>query len=130
MTNPYLPPQSAVADVQADADENTSGTGRAAVLPPGVKGWSWGAFLLNGVWAIGNRSWIGLLSLLPMVGFLMAIYLGVKGREMAWRNKRWESLAHFNQVQRRWSKWGWILSVLAVAITVLGNLGGEPPARY
>ena len=31
-------------------------------LPPGVAGWSWGAFLLNGIWAIGNRTWWGLLA--------------------------------------------------------------------
>lgn len=29
-----------------------------AILPAGVRGWSWGAFLLNFIWAIGNRvSW-------------------------------------------------------------------------
>ena len=25
-------------------------------IPDGVKGWSWGAFFLNWIWAIGNRS--------------------------------------------------------------------------
>lgn len=76
-----------------------------AAIPEGVKGWSWGAFLLNWIWAIGNRTWIGLLALIPYVGFLVAIWLGFKGREMAWKNQQWRDLEHFNQVQKKWSKW-------------------------
>ena len=33
-------------------------------IPDGVRGWSWGAFLLNWIWAIGNKTWIGLLALI------------------------------------------------------------------
>ncbi|WP_229207752.1 MULTISPECIES: hypothetical protein [unclassified Duganella] len=74
-------------------------------IPEGVKGWSWGAFLLNWIWAIGNRTWIGLLALIPYIGFIFAIWLGIKGREMAWKNGKWESLEHFNRVQKSWSRW-------------------------
>jgi type II secretory pathway pseudopilin PulG len=74
-------------------------------VPEGVKGWSWGAFLLNWIWAIGNRTWIGLLALIPYVGFVVAIWLGFKGREMAWKNKQWDSIEHFNRVQKKWSQW-------------------------
>lgn len=35
--------------------ENNSGGGKDIELPEGVKGWSWGAFFLNWIWAIGNR---------------------------------------------------------------------------
>jgi hypothetical protein len=75
-------------------------------VPPGVAGWSWGAFFLNWIWAIGNRTWIGLLAIIPYVGFVVAIWLGFKGREMAWKNGRWDSLDHFNRVQKKWSQWG------------------------
>jgi len=75
-------------------------------LPPSVAGWSWGAFVLNWIWAIGNRTWLGLLALIPWVGFFVALWLGFKGREMAWRNGRWDSVEHFKRVQRRWSQWG------------------------
>lgn len=116
MNNPYQPPQAVIGDVFA-AGENTSGTGKNAVLPAGVKGWSWGAFLWNWIWAIFNKTWIGLLAFVPYVGIIMVFYLGFKGREMAWRNKRWDSLEHFNRVQRSWSKWGLIL---IVGVFVLG----------
>ena len=38
-------------------------------IPQGVKGWSWGAFLLTPFWAIGNRTWIGVLAFIPYVSF-------------------------------------------------------------
>ncbi len=50
-----------------------------------------------------------MLALIPYVGLIMAIVLGVKGREWAWKNKRWDSVEHFNRVQRLWSIWGAIL---------------------
>ncbi len=107
MADPYTPPTAAVSDVSSGI--NNSGGGAGIEPPPGVKGWSWGAFLLNWIWSIGNKTWIGLLALIPYVGFIVGIYLGIKGRELAWRNKRWDSLEHFNRVQRQWSMWALII---------------------
>lgn len=76
------------------------------VIPPGVRGWSWGAFLLNVIWAIGNRTWIGLLMFVPYVCFVMPFVLGFNGREWAWKNRRWESIEQFNRVQREWTQTG------------------------
>ena len=101
---------------------NTSGMGRIAALPPGVAGWSWGALLLNWVWALGNGVWIGLLCLVPGVNVVVAVVLAVKGREWAWRNRRWESRDQFLRVQARWAKCGvaaCALSVLAIAAATL-----------
>jgi len=109
------------ADLVTDV-ENNSGMGKGIDIPDGVKGWSWGAFLLSWIWAIGNRTWIGLLSLLPYVGFFFAIYLGIKGRQWAWQNKRWDSLEHFNKVQRSWSFWGLILVFGLMAIGILAAI--------
>lgn len=107
MNNPYSPPQS---NLEIDTtEENNSGGGKFIEPPPGVTGWSWGAFCLGWIWAVFNRVWIGLFCFVPYLGWLMVIYLGVKGRELAWRNKEWKSLEHFNEVQRRWSVWGGIL---------------------
>jgi hypothetical protein len=92
--------------------ENTSGQGKGTEIPDGVRGWSWGAFLLNWIWAIGNKTWIGLLAMIPYVGFIMAIVLGAKGREWAWQNKEWKSVEHFQSVQKRWAFWGLILLII------------------
>lgn len=101
---------------------NTSGMGRIAALPPGVAGWSWGALLLNWVWALGNGVWIGLLCLIPGVNLVVAVVLAAKGREWSWRNRRWDSRDHFLRVQARWSKCGVvvaILSALALAAAIV-----------
>jgi hypothetical protein len=104
---------SACGSPQPDSTRACASCGAPAyALPDGIKGWSWGAFFLNWIWAIGNRTWVGLLALIPYVGFVVAIWLGVKGREMAWKNKQWDSVEHFNRVQRRWSIWGVVLGLL------------------
>lgn len=96
-------------------------------VPEGVKGWSWGAFLLSWIWAIGNRTWIGLLALIPYVGFIVAIWLGIQGREMAWKNGKWDSLEHFNRTQRTWST---VALVLYLGIFGLGILAAIAIPAY
>ncbi|WP_182988219.1 pilin [Massilia sp. Se16.2.3] len=86
-----------------EAIENTSGMGKFHALPDGVARWSWGGFVFSWIWAVCNGNWIGLLALFPGIGFVMRIVLGVNGRKWAWQNRRWDSVAHFNRVQRRWS---------------------------
>ncbi len=112
-------------------------------IPDGVKGWSWGAFWFNWIWAIGNKTWIGLLGLIPwvwaignmawsgfpplnpivsLISFAMAIVLGIKGREWAWKNNQWDSLEHFNRVQKKWSFWGWVILFGPLVIGILAAI--------
>jgi hypothetical protein len=84
-------------------------------IPSGIQGWSWGAFLLSFVWAIRFRVWWGLLSLIPGLGLGVLVWLGIKGREMAWRKGQWDSAEAFSRVQRRWSMAG-------IALTLLGGV--------
>jgi len=122
MNNIYSSPESKLTQ-----SENTSGMGKNAEIPDGIKGWSWGAFMFNWIWALGNRTWIGLLALVPYVGFIMVIILGIKGREWAWRNNKWDSVEHFQRVQRKWSLW----SLLFVGIAILGIVAAVAiPAYY
>ena len=85
-------------------------------IPDGVKGFSWGALLLNWIWAIGNKTWIGLLCFVPYLGFIMAIILAFKGREWAWKNKEWESVEQFNRVQHKWNIAGIIFAIAMGAL--------------
>ena len=98
--------------------ENTSGQGKAAEVPLGIKGWNWGAFLLSWIWGIGNNTYIALLTLIPYVGFIMIFVLGAKGNEWAWQNKHWESIEHFQRVQNKWGWWGLGLFVVAIVLGV------------
>ena len=48
----------------------------------------------------------------------MCFVLGAKGSEWAWQNKRWDSVEHFQRVQKKWALWGLGLYLLAaVAIS-------------
>ena len=84
-------------------DDNMSGQGERAFVPPEIKRWNWGAFLLNWIWGIGNDTYIALLAFIPLVNVVMIFVLGAKGSEWAWRNRRWRDVAHFKRVQRNWA---------------------------
>lgn len=99
--------------------KNTSGKGEGAAVPPEIEGWNWGAFFFNWIWALGNKTYIGLLALIPVVGLVVSIVLGLKGNEWAWRNKRWKSIEHFKSVQRKWA----LASAAMIAISVCAGIG-------
>lgn len=107
--------------MEAHGLKNTSGQGKGAEIPEGVKGWSWGAFLLNWIWGVGNNTFIALLMLIPFVGIVMIFVLGFKGREWAWRNKLWLDVDHFNRVQKKWS-----IAALLIVVVILPMLFSVP----
>lgn len=104
---------------------NTSGMGKESIVPDEIKGWCWGGFCLNWIWAIFNNTWIGLSVLLtyfigmPVIGFVISIVLGIKGREWAWRNKDWQSVEHFNNVQRKWSIASLVAFIASIIIGII-----------
>ena len=105
----------------SQAVTNTSGQGAASVVPPEIMGWSWGGFFLNWIWGIFNGVYIALLALIPFVNLVMIFVLGIKGREWAWRNKKWESIEHFKQTQKTWAIAGlivWILCFIPVVFAI------------
>jgi Cytochrome oxidase complex assembly protein 1 len=85
-------------------------------IPPEIDRWNWGAFLLNWIWGVGNNTFIALLTLIPVVGFVMIFVLGAKGSRWAWRNGRWDSVEHFKRVQRLWAIWGVIIWFGGIAL--------------
>jgi len=100
--------------------ENTSGQGSSSIIPVEIRRWNWGAFLFSLLWSLCNRVWIGLLVLVPYIGFIMVFILGAKGSEWAWRNKKWKSIGHFQMVQRAWAKWGLVyLVVIPILLAML-----------
>ena len=88
--------------------EYISGLGKNSVVPPDIKGWNWGAFMLNWIWGIGNSTYIAFLMFVPVVNIVMIFILGAKGNEWAWRNRIWRDIEHFKQTQRKWRNTGLI----------------------
>ena len=103
---------------------NTAETAAAPQpIPPEIDRWNWGAFFLSWIWGLGNGTPIALLTLVPLVGFVMIFVLGAKGSRWAWRNKRWDSVEHFKRVQRKWAIAGVIVWIAGIALFAASFLG-------
>jgi hypothetical protein len=107
------------------APDYTSGLGALSMLPPELRGWNWGAFLLTWIWGIGHNVWIALVALgglIPYVGWVisivMAVILGVRGNEWAWQKKKWDSIEQFRKTQRTWMWWGVSMIVLQLLLMI------------
>lgn len=85
---------------------NTKFTNGGKALPPAAKGWNWGAFLLSWIWGLGNKTYLALLALIPGINIIIAVLLGIKGNEWAWKNRGWKSVEQFTRVQKTWSVFG------------------------
>ena len=111
-------PASEPATPAASIPTGIISTETPAELPDELKGWNWGAFFLNWIWAIGNSVWIGLLALVGPVSLIMAIILGIKGNEWAWKNRKFSSIEQFKAVQKAWAIWGVVLFLVSIALSV------------
>jgi len=127
----------------APAPVNNSGCGHlldaSVTLPEEIHGWNWGAFLLPGFWCLTNQVWIGLIAwtdvsmvTLPvtwgMTWPIMAVILGVKGNEWAWKSRRWNTIKQFKRHQRLWAIAGFLivtalLLLLSLIVLMLLALG-------
>ncbi len=141
--NPYQPPIAAptgeintpFSNAGMASGANNSGMGAQSVLPDELKGLNGGAFFLNWIWAIAHSTWIGLLAFVPYVGVVMCFVLLFKGNEWAWQNRKWESVAQFKEVQRKWLVWGLILFVVGIvagfgSMALLGSIATTNPGAF
>lgn len=91
-----------------------------------LKKFNWGALLLNWIWGLGNKTYLPLIILpiafIPILGPLanlgLAIWFGFKGNEWAWQNKQWQSVEHFDDVQKKWAIAGAIIWAISLVLTI------------
>lgn len=89
-----------------------------ANIIPDIQGLNWGAFLLAPFWSVAHNVWIGLLCLIPGLGWIVSIILLIKGNDLAWQNRRFRDANHFYDVQRAWMIWGIVLAILNVLVAI------------
>ena len=82
-------------------------------------GWNWGAFMLPVVWAIAHETWFGLLALVPGLNLVVPFVLAARGNELAWQNRRFHSIAHFQEVQRVWRNCAIGVGAVTAALLVM-----------
>jgi hypothetical protein len=85
----------------------------SAHVPIEAMGWNWGAFQLTIFWTAAMNRWGWFAAMLiahpltcGLFGMVAAIYLGVRGNELAWQSREWKSVEHFVDTQRVWNAWG------------------------
>jgi hypothetical protein len=94
---------------------------------PEIKGWTWAGFVPFGLFAFANGSvgWglIGLASTFSgLIGVIYWVFIGLQGRELAWKGRRYQRSYDFERSMHQWDLAGQIsamvvlLSVLALAI--------------
>ena len=105
---------------------NNSGD-KKSVVPKEIKGWNWAAFLIPPLWGLFSGVPLAILMLalyLPIFSDGMrvialigcSLFLGLRGNELAWRGKKWKSIEHFKNVQKKWLSWAVALNILYIII--------------
>lgn len=89
------------------------------IAPEEIKGWNWGAFMFNGWWGIGNRTYLPLLCLIPVFNLVWIFVCGFKGNEWAWQKGDYQDIETFLAVQKTWSRAGFVYFILFIVIIIL-----------
>ncbi len=93
-----------------------------AGVPEEVRGmgFNWAALLLCVqfptcvIWALGHRVWVALLCVVPIMGFILAVWLGATGYVQAWNAGDYRSVEEFRAKELAWQRGAfvWWLFVL------------------
>jgi TPR repeat protein len=87
-----------------------------------ISGWNWGPFIFTFLWAIFHDFWIlAILSIIPGIGFIIGIILGIKGNEWAWQKDKHKNYHIFIEQRDRWNKIG-LMFVVIVCLIFFGSL--------
>ena len=97
------------------------------VIETELEKFNWGALFGGWIWGVCHKVWWSLfiipLSLIPHLGIvfniIFSLILGFNGNKLAWKNKKWESIEQFNEVQRRWVIISIVISVFYGLFIVL-----------
>jgi len=104
---------------------------QSPVLPTCLDKWSWGGFTFGWLYGVFNGIYWPLIIFIPVIGWLAApiinIMLGVKAHSQAWEKfaaKGTEAgAAIFDSKQQSWDRWGLILFIINLVISVLYAIG-------
>ncbi len=101
-------------------------------IPPELKEFNWGAFLLTFIWGIKYKAWITLLAIplffiqMPLgfnwvLLFALQIYCGIKGNEWAYQVEYWKKPADFRKTQTKWAVTAILLNII-VPLMIISSI--------
>ena len=89
------------------------------IEPPSLKKFNWGAFALNILWGIGNKSYLSLLCLVPFLNIVWVFVCGFKGNQWAWDSGCFKTVEEFEATQKTWNRAGLVYFILSIIFFVL-----------
>ncbi|MCL2112802.1 ribonuclease G [Lactococcus protaetiae] len=83
--------------------------------------WNWGAFIDPIGFAIGNRAYLGLLALIPILNIVWIFISGAKGEQWALsnHNNEYRDEEEFRKVMDSWKRAGFVQFLIFVGVLVL-----------
>ena len=88
-----------------------------------LKRWNWGAAILPGLWCLSNNVWWGLLAWVGFfinlatgifLWFSVGFILGIAGNSLAWKSRKWKSIAEFKTHQKAWGIFLGVIGVISL----------------
>lgn len=74
-----------------------------------VSGWSWGAFMFNWVWGIGNKCYLPLLVFVPILNWIWIFICGAKGHDWARESGLYQTVEEYNAAMNSWNRAGKVM---------------------
>lgn len=103
---------------QSPYEGNTSGMGPGYPVPFEARGWTFAGFVPYGLFAFVNGSVLwGVLYFI--LGLIYSIFIGIQGKELAWQNRRFDSVEQYNETMRIWNIWGIVCLAALVAFAII-----------
>ena len=84
-----------------------------------IRGWSWGAFMFNVAWGIGNKCYLPLLCFVPVLNIIWIFICGAKGHEWAMNSGTFRTVEEYNATMSTWDRAGKIMFFVSLAIAVI-----------
>lgn len=114
--------------VQGGAAVATFPSGNPVADLERVRGWNWGAFVFNWIWAFAHN--LGTIAIISLVvsflnmGLFSSIFLGITGNEYAWKARRFSSVEEFKDTQRKWTIAGLIVLFFCIILFFVAIFAG------
>lgn len=98
--------------------ENTNNV-KPTGVPNEIKKWNWGAFVFNIWWGIGNKTYLPLLCLIPVLNIVWFFICGAKGNKWAWEKGEYKDVETFLLVQKSWNRAGFVSFIATIIFAII-----------
>lgn len=84
-----------------------------------LKKFNWGAFISPISWGFGNKCYLTLLTLVPVLNIVWVFVCGFQGNRWAYKNGNYASVDELKMVQDTWNRAGLTRVVISLAAALL-----------